>query len=151
MSIPSMRKNIIALSLFEAAKKLCEQTEAAAAAAPPPAEPPPPADTAEGSPVPTDEETGKAITLDQLLSRLNIIRSGKSFQDPETYGKLTTMFKNMSPEDKLKLNQQLKNIGAIVQDQIPQQQQPAGMPPSAAPAAVAPPPPAPPPAAAPAV
>lgn len=101
----SMRKNILALSLFQAAKTLKEQAEQAAAA------------PAEG--VPTDEETGEAITLDHILERFNTIRSGKSFQDPEVYGKLTTFFKSMTPEEKIKLNQQLRNIGAVVQNQIP--------------------------------
>ena len=100
-----MRKNILALSLFEAAKTLKEQAEQAAAA---------PAEN-----VPTDEETGEAITLDHILDRFNTIRSGKSFQDPEVYGKLTTLFKSMAPEEKIKLNQQLRNIGAVVQNQIP--------------------------------
>ena len=34
-------------------------------------------------------------------------------------GKLTTMYKTMPNEDKVKLNQQLRNIGAIVQNQTP--------------------------------
>lgn len=103
----SMRKNILALSLFEAAKALREQAEAA----------PPP--SAGGGDVPTDDETGEALTLDHILDRLNTIRSGKSFQDPEVYGKLTTLYKSMPSEDKVKFNQQLRNIGAVVQNQIP--------------------------------
>lgn len=105
----SMRKNILALSLFEAAKALREQAEPAPAA--------PAAAPAED--VPTDDETGEALTLDHILERFNTIRSGKSFQDPEVYGKLTTFYKTMPAEDKLKLNQQLRNIGAIVQNQTP--------------------------------
>lgn len=107
----SMRKNILALSLFEAAKALKEQ------AAPAPEPTPAPEAAAEG--VPTDDETGEALTLDHILDRFNTIRSGKSFQDPEVYGKLTTLYKNMPAEDKVKLNQQLRNIGAVVQNQIP--------------------------------
>lgn len=103
----SMRKNILALSLFEAAKLLQEQE------APPAA---PPAVANPKTEVPTDEETGEALTLDHILERLNTIRSGKSFQDPEVYGQLTTLYKNMPPEDKIKLNKQLKAIGSIVQN-----------------------------------
>jgi len=128
----SMRKNILALSLFEAAKALKEQ----AAPAPEPA--PTPEVGAEG--VPTDEETGEALTLDHILDRFNSIRSGKSFQDPEVYGKLTTLFKSMAPEDKVKLNQQLRNIGAVVQNQIPVGMEGEATPP--APEAAAPTPPA---------
>jgi hypothetical protein len=132
-----MRRNILALSLFEAAKLLREQEEAPAAPAPAPANPE----------VPTDTETGEALTLDQILERLNTIRSGKSFQDPEVYGKLTTMYKNMANEDKVKLNTQLKAIGAIVQNQTPKAETGAPAPeaaPAPAPAPeVAPPAPAP--------
>lgn len=128
----SMRKNILALSLFEAAKTLREQAE--------PASPAPAGD------VPTDDETGEALTLDHILDRLNTIRSGKSFQDPEVYGKLTTLYKNMPSEDKLKLNQQLRNIGAVVQNQTPVDMAPAPLAAPAPEAAPAPPPTATPPA-----
>ena len=100
----TMRRNIIALSLFEAAKFLHEQEIPAAAGS---------------APTPTDPETGEPIDLDAIIERLNIIRSGKSFSDPEVYGKLTTLYKSMSSEDKIKFNQQLRNIGAIVQNQTP--------------------------------
>ena len=128
-----MRRNILALSLFEAAKLLREQEEAVAAPVPSEAAP------GGGEDVPTDKETGEALTLDQILERLNIIRSGKSFQDPEVYGKLTTMYKNMPAEDKVKLNSQLKAIGAIVQNQTPKAATAEGeTAPEAAPAAPAP-------------
>lgn len=117
----SMRKNILALSLFEAAKLLQEQEAPPApaptpdpAAATPSAAPVGPG--AFGGEVPTDDETGEALTLDHILERLNTIRSGKSFQDPEVYGQLTTLYKNMPAEDKIKLNKQLKAIGSIVQN-----------------------------------
>lgn len=99
----SMRRNILALSLFEAAKALNEQATV-------------PAPTGA---VPTDDETGEALTLDHILDRLNTIRSGKSFSDPEVYGRLTTLYKGITPDDKIKLNQQLRNIGAVVQNQTP--------------------------------
>ncbi len=142
----SMRKNILALSLFEAARALREQ-----AAPPPPAAPAPETEPSQG--VPTDDETGEALTLDHVLDRLNTIRSGKSFQDPEVYGKLTTLYKRITPEDKIKLNQQLRNIGAVVQNQTPVEmakgaEQPAPeAPPEVAPEATPAAPPAPAPAA----
>ena len=99
----SMRRNIIALSLFEAAKLLHEQEM--------------PAGAAGSAPTPTDPETGEPIDLDAIIERLNIIRSGKSFSDPEVYGKLTTMFKSMPESERITLHTQLKSIGAIVQSQ----------------------------------
>lgn len=124
----TMRKNIIALSLFEAAKFLHEQEMPAGAVA-----------AAGSAPTPTDPETGEPIDLDAIIERLNIIRSGKSFSDPEVYGKLTTMFKSMLEEDRVKLHTQLKGIGAIVQSQAVPGSPEAG--PAPAPEAPLPPPP----------
>lgn len=137
----SLRKNLIALSLFNAATLLREQEEAAVAAPPPPA--PAPEGGEEKAPV---DEQGNAITLDKMIDRINIIRSGLSFEEPEVYGKLTTMFKGMSVEDKVKLYKQLTDISAIVQN-IPAEKQAgeqAGEAAPPAPEAVAPPPAAPP-------
>ena len=143
----SFRKNLIALSLFNVAQLLREQEEAAAAAPPAPEAPAAPAPEAAEGGVATDEQ-GKPITIDSVIDRMNIIRSGLSFEDPEVYGKLTTMFKKMTPEDKMKLNKQLTDIGAIVQN-IPAEKQ-AGQQPEEAPAPEAAPEAAPPAAPAPA-
>lgn len=131
----SFRKNIIALSLFNAATVLKEQAEAPAAA--------PPAPEGGEDKAPLDEQ-GNAITLDKMIDRINIIRSGLSFEEPEVYGKLTTMFKGMSVEDKVKLYKQLTDISAIVQN-IPAEAQAGEQPGEAAPAPApeAAPPPAP--------
>lgn len=142
----TMRKNIIALSLFEAAKLIHEQEMPAPATEPTGA----PA----SAPTPTDTETGEPIDLDAVVERLNIIRSGKSFGDPEVYGKLTTMFKAMPEEEKIKLYTQLKGIGAIVQSQMPPKAGEQALPPApemATPEAAPPAAPAAPPAAPPAV
>jgi 2-oxoglutarate dehydrogenase E2 component (dihydrolipoamide succinyltransferase) len=130
-----MRKNIIALSLFEAAKVLREQEMPAAPA-------PAPVGGEVAGTAPMDTESGEPIDLDAVIERLNIIRSGKSFGDPEVYGKLTTMFKAMADEEKTKLYDQLKNIGAIVQSQTPKAGEVPAAPEMAAPEA-APPAPAP--------
>ena len=143
----SMRRNIIALSLFNAAKLLKE------------AEDPMAAEPVAGEPsgeVPTDPQTGEALTLEQMIDRMNIIRSGLSFEDPEVFGKLTALYKSMPSDEKIKLNKQLKDIGAIVQSQevnkggqeAPEAPAPA---PEAAPPPAAPSPPAAPPAPPPAV
>lgn len=140
----TMRKNIIALSLFEAAKLIHEQEMPAPTA-------PEPTGAPASAPTPTDTETGEPIDLDAVVERLNIIRSGKSFSDPEVYGKLTTMFKAMPEEEKVKLYTQLKGVGAIVQSQTPPQPSEQAAPPApemAAPEVTPPAPPAPPPPAA---
>ena len=127
----SHRKNLIALSLFNAAKMLSEQA-APPAPAPVPEAPAPAPEAAPAAPpeggeegeVATDEQ-GNPITLDKMIDRINVIRSGLSFEDPEVYGKLTSLYKKMTPEDKVKLNSQLTAIGAIVQN-IPAEGQQGG-------------------------
>ena len=131
----SMRKNIIALSLFNAAKLLKE------------AEDPMAAEPVAGGDVPTDPQTGEALTLEQMIDRINIIRSGLSFEDPEVFGKLTALYKAMPSDEKIKFNKQLKDIGAVVQNQEVNKGEGASpeapaMPPEAAPAPAAPAPPA---------
>lgn len=111
----SFRKNLIALSLFNAATLLKEQEEGAAIASPTPAPEVPSGEA------PVDEK-GKVITLEELIDRINVIRAGLSFEDPEVYGKLTTLFKGFTPEEKLKLYRQLTDISAIVQN-IPAEKQ----------------------------
>jgi hypothetical protein len=134
----SLRKNLIAISLFSAAKLLKEQEMA----------PPPPDASAAPAPegvmgeTPTDDE-GNPLTLEKLTDRMNIIRSGLSFKDPEVFGKLTSFYKALSTESKQILHKQLSDIGAIVQSQNPAQGGENGAP-AAPPAPPAPPAPVPP-------
>lgn len=143
----SMRKNIIALSLFNAAKLLKEAEDPMAAE---------PVAGGDGGDVPTDPQTGEALTLEKMIDRVNIIRSGLSFEDPEVFGKLTALYKAMPSDEKIKFNKQLKDIGAVVQNQEVSKGDGASpeapaMPPEAAPVPAAPPPPAAPPTPPPAV
>lgn len=142
----TLRKSIIALTLLEAVQALQEQQ----APPPPPPEPAAPAAPPEpvtGAPeapssggVATDAETGEALTLDAILERLNIIRSGKSFSDPAVYANLSNWYQKLPPDEQTKLNESLKTIGAIVQNQQPEVAQP---PAPEQPAAPPTPPPAP--------
>lgn len=78
-----------------------------ASAAAPPADPnaPPPVAGVEGA---------NPFDLDALIDRLNVIRGGKSFADPEVYGQLTSYFKAMSEADKAVVDKFLQAIGKIV-------------------------------------
>jgi hypothetical protein len=51
-----------------------------------------------------------------MIERFNVIRAGKSFDDPEVFGQLTTLYKAMEDEQKQKLDTLLWNIGKIVQN-----------------------------------
>jgi hypothetical protein len=57
---------------------------------------------------------GQPLTIDSLIERLNVIRGGKSFSDPEVYGQLTTLFKSLSNDQKTTLDKVLTDIGKVV-------------------------------------
>lgn len=56
------------------------------------------------------------FTVDDLIERLNIIRAGRSFTDPEVYGRLVTFFKTLSDQQKMDLQNILISLGKIVID-----------------------------------
>lgn len=91
------------------------------------------------------------FTVDDMIERLNTVRGGRSFTDPEVYGQLITWFKKLNDDQKAVLQNFLIEIGQIVVNlpsKKPEETQaPAASAPPPAPAAA---PPAPPPAAAPA-
>lgn len=91
-------------------------------AVPPSPTPPAPATNASAvappvdpnAPPPAGGEGAKPFDLDALIDRLNVIRGGKSFADPEVYGQLTSHFKSMSESDKSIVDRFLQSIGKIV-------------------------------------
>jgi hypothetical protein len=128
-----MRKNLIALSLFNAAKILKEQEEVELA---PPA-PAAPALAPDGGPGVPRGKGGDPLTIENMIERFNVIRAGKSFDDPEVFGQLTTLYKAMEDDQKQKLDTLLWNIGKIVQNvsDKPAPEAPPAPAPEAAPAA----------------
>ena len=91
-----------------------------------------------GAPVGVD---GAPLTVESMVDRLNVIRGGKSFSDPEVFGRLTTLWKGLPNETKTNIDKVLTEIGKVVinspdavqaeqpettqQPQAPQTQQPA--------------------------
>jgi len=144
---------------------LYEQEQAQQFAPPPPAAgaPPSPQETEQltqdnpqneipGVP-PVPGATAEQITLDMLIERINIIRGGKSFTDPEVYGQMTSYFKMMPVQEKDAVNKFLIQVAKIVtsntQEQTgqtdaappapePQNSAPAPQPPAPQPVAPAP-------------
>lgn len=113
----------------------------------PPAGPPATPGTNVADPLqanPGAAEAPKQFDVDTLIERLNVIRGGKSFSDPEVYGQLTSKYKEMSDADKGVIDTFLQEIGKIVIQVDAQATSPAqGQPPVAQPtpsAPVAPPP-----------
>lgn len=121
------RKIYLEALLREAVRFLKEQDPAAApgSAVPPSPVPPAPATNAApptqppGTPAPAgtppvDGNQPKPFDVDQMIERLNIIRGGKSFSDPEVYGQLTTYFKGLNDADKAAIDRFLQSINKVV-------------------------------------
>ena len=121
------RKLYLAALLTEAIRIVKEaetpppQTAPGGAVPPSPVPPAPATNTTAATP-PTDPnappaaggEQPKPFDLDVLIDRLNVIRGGKSFADPEVYGQLTSYFKATSDSDKAVIDRFLQDIGKIV-------------------------------------
>lgn len=80
------------------------------------------------------------ITVDTMIDKLNVIRGGTSFSDPEVYGQLTTMWNSIPEEQRVSLDQHLNNIGKIVSIAEPEEAQQQPPAPNAGQAAPTPPP-----------
>lgn len=140
--LENMIKEAVTLALYEQG----QQPPAAPANAgpvPPPAPPPPPEQNQPPVPqpqdgTPPDQAQGQPqMTIDSMIERLNVIRGGKSFTDPEVYGQLVTYFKKITPEQNQVIDQYLQDISRIMvnvrtgnTDQAPDQ---SGAPPAAPP------------------
>lgn len=68
------------------------------------------------------------FTVDGMVDKLNILRGGRSFTDPEVFGRLTTFFNNLTEEQRNSTDWLLTELGKVVidasEEQVdPQQQQ----------------------------
>ena len=119
---------------------VAEQQELAdqAAAAPPPPAPVPATPTPSADPAAAPAAPAEPATVDTFIDKLNVIRGGSSFSDPEVYGQLTTFWNGLPEEQKATMDTALGSVGKIV---AAANQQPAA--PDAGPAAPTAPSPAP--------
>jgi len=99
---------------------LLEQGQPSAAPPAPAPAPPAPAPDAAATPPPppgADVASGQQpFTVDDMIERLNVIRGGRSFTDPEVYGRLVTYFKTLEDGAKESLETFLVELGKIVID-----------------------------------
>jgi len=54
------------------------------------------------------------FTLDKMIEKLNVIRGGRSFTDPEIYGQLTTMFKTWDDPTKQLVEKTFDEMAKVV-------------------------------------
>lgn len=132
---------------------LAEQEPPVPTSAIPPATTPPApetngAETVAPSPEQQAPEGEAQFTVELMVDKLNVLRGGRSFTDPEVFGRLTTFFNNLTDEQKTSLEDLLTQLGQAVlgateeeagledqqqQGKAPQQQQPPPPPQPAAP------------------
>lgn len=108
------RKKYLSGLINEAIVQILSEQDAAA---PPMGMPAPAAPPADVSAPPSPEAPAgqpKEFTVDDMIERLNVIRGGRSFTDPEVYGQLVTFFKKQTEEQKTSIEQFLVEIGKIV-------------------------------------
>lgn len=124
---------------------LAEQQPPEAPPAPAPAETPP-AEPQAATQAPEGPQSPEQFTVDDMIERLNVVRGGRSFTDPEVYGQLVTWFKRLNEDQKVVLQNFLVDLGKIVINVQENEQEAPEQPPAPSPAQPMPPsaPPAPP-------
>ena len=70
-----------------------------------------------------DQTQQQELSVDSLIERLNVIRGGKSFTDPQVYEAMTNFYNGLTPQDKESLDRNLTEIGKVVISANDQQQQ----------------------------
>lgn len=117
--IGNLIKEAVTLALFE--QKLHEndpnmvQPPQQNAGAVPPPPPVPPLDQTQPPAADPNAAPGQQpLTVDSMIERLNVVRGGRSFTDPEIYGQFTSFFKKLAPEQTQVIDQFLQDLSKIV-------------------------------------
>lgn len=137
--LENLIKEAVTLALYEQDQAMAPPPDPNGGAVPPPAPVTPDAQNQPPAQPPVDGENGQqpAMTIDSMIERLNVIRGGKSFTDPEVYGQIVTYFKKITPEQSQVIDQYLADISKIMvnvrtgnQDPAPEQAGQQGTPPA---------------------
>ena len=62
------------------------------------------------------DNNGQNLSVETLIERLNVIRGGKSFAEPEVHSQLNSIYQNIQEQDKITLDRILIDIGKAVQE-----------------------------------
>jgi hypothetical protein len=134
------RERYLKKLIEEAVINVLAEQEPTPSAAPPSPVPPAPETNAID---PTSELPEEEFTVDRMVDKLNVIRGGKSFTDPEVYGRLVTFFNSLTEEERVGIDRYLTELGAVVIDATEEEVEPQATPPSAPQRQAQPPAPAP--------
>lgn len=121
-------ESAISSVLIEQADQMQQQQSQVAPVAPaaPDVNAAPPTDPTQA---PVEGEVQPTMSLDDLIEKLNLIRGGRSFTDPEVYTRMGEVFKSFTDQQKVDLESGLsKIIDVIVNPDEQAQQQPGNAP-----------------------
>lgn len=114
LKLENLIKEAVTLALYEQD----QQPVTNAGPVPPPAPAPPPEQNQPPQPPPgspdQQAQQQQPMTIDSMIERLNVIRGGKSFTDPEVYGQIVTYFKKITPDQNQVIDQYLQDISRIM-------------------------------------
>jgi hypothetical protein len=80
---------------------------------------------------PASEMPDEEFTVDRMVDKLNVVRGGKSFTDPEVYGRLVTFFNSLTVEERDGIDRFLTELGGVVIDAAEEEVEPQETPPAA--------------------
>jgi len=112
-ALANLIKEAVINTIAEQQAPLAADPMSAAQPAPPQAQtPPPPATPDQNSQQPGVQS--EQFTLDKMIEKLNVIRGGRSFTDPEIYGQLTTLFKSWDDATKQTVEKTFDELAKVV-------------------------------------
>lgn len=114
LKLENLIKEIVTLALFEQSNNAPAPAGAGNAGPVPPQVSAPTDQNQVPKQQQIDLQQSQLMTLDSMIERLNVIRGGKSFTDPEVYGQLVTYFKKITPEQNQIIDQYLRNMAKIM-------------------------------------
>lgn len=121
LKLENLIKEVVTLALFEQTVIVEQQPQQPQPTPPPQANPvaspamePETPMPSEGDAAPNQQTQEEPLTVDTMIERLNVIRGGRSFTDPEIYGQFTTFFKKLAPEQVTIVDNFLQGLTKIV-------------------------------------
>lgn len=69
--------------------------------------------------------TGEPLSVDTMINKMNVIRGGRSFSEPEIYGQITALYNKLSEQEKTIIDRILSDIDKLIIDK-PATQAPGG-------------------------
>ena len=124
-ALRNLVKEAVVNVLAEQAMMQPQQAQVQGQSAVPPATPGPNAETNPTDPdIAAPQQQDVQFSVDGMVDKLNVLRGGRSFTDPEVFGRLTTFFNNLTDEQRNSTDWLLTELGMVVIDASEEQVDP---------------------------